>query len=227
MKQISKSSVLYVLGICTVLAGISISINAEDQIAAPDTKKELTAVATPQPSATLANLMTAYNGESNAKAKYLAYAKKADEEGYKKAAQLFRAAARSEEIHAGLHSKAIVELGGMPKAEVKLPEIKTTKENLEDALKGESYESDAMYPKFLEQAKADNVKMAAISFGSAMGVEKNHKMMFEQSLKNLKAWKKASKGFYVCTVCGNLTDNLNFAECAICHAPVSKFEQVK
>ena len=76
---------------------------------------------------TLTNLQTAFNGESNANAKYLAYAKKADEEGYNRVGRLFRAAARAEAIHAQNHAKVIRSMGAEPVTEIKLPEIKSTK----------------------------------------------------------------------------------------------------
>lgn len=108
---------------------------------------------------TLNNLQTAFNGETNANAKYLEYAKKADAEGFTKVASLYRAAARAEEIHAGNHADVIKKMGGTPKSEVKLPEIKTTKENLEDSVKGETYEGDTMYPEFLQEAREREIKM--------------------------------------------------------------------
>ena len=106
------------------------------------------------PSKTLDNLMAAYNGESNAKAKYTEFAKKADQEGFAGAASLFRAAAKAEEVHATRHAEVIKKLGGTPKADIKLPEIKSTADNLKAALEGETYERDKMYPEFIAEAKA-------------------------------------------------------------------------
>ena len=67
------------------------------------------------PSKTLDNLMAAYNGESNAKAKYTEFAKKADQEGFAGVAALFRAAAKAEETHATRHGEVIKKLGGTPR----------------------------------------------------------------------------------------------------------------
>src|SRR5690348_4328328 len=105
---------------------------------------------------TLQNLQTAYNGESNAHARYLAFAKQADQDGYAQAAALFRAAARAEEIHAANHAVVIKKMGATPAAKIETALVKTTKENLEAAVKGETYERDVMYPAFLKQARADN-----------------------------------------------------------------------
>ena len=88
-------------------------------------------ITSPPPTAnTLENLQAAFNGESNANAKYLAFAKRADEEGYKKAASLFRAAARAEAIHFANHAVVIKKLGGTPEADIKTPEVGSTVENL-------------------------------------------------------------------------------------------------
>src|SRR5512137_2342735 len=81
-------------------------------------------------SITLDNLQAAYNGESNAKARYEAFAAKADEEGYKSVASAFRAAARSEELHAQKHAKQIEKLGGKPTATIEKAEVGTTAQNL-------------------------------------------------------------------------------------------------
>ena len=85
---------------------------------------------------TMSNLQTAFNGESNAHARYLAFAVKADAEGYAGVASLFRAAARAEEIHAGNHAAVIKDFGGIPVAKLEDPGVKSTRENLEAALKG-------------------------------------------------------------------------------------------
>lgn len=87
-------------------------------------------------SVTLDHLQEA-NGESNANARYFAFAKKADAEGYTSVASLFRAAAKSEEIHAANNAVAITRLGAKPTAAVKLPEINGTADNLEAAAEGE------------------------------------------------------------------------------------------
>ena len=104
------------------------------------------------------------NGESNAHARYLAFAEKADEEGYTGVGSLFRAAAHSEEIHAANHAKVIKSLGAAPKADVKAPEAKTTAENLKAAIAGETYERDVMYPEFVSKAKAEGNSDAVRSF---------------------------------------------------------------
>ncbi len=175
-------------------------------------------------SKTLDNLMAAYNGESNAHAKYLAYAEKADQEGYHKVASLFRAAASAEEIHLNNHARVIKALGGTPKADIKLPEIKSTKENLEDAVKGESYERDTMYPEFIAQAEKDGDTSAVQTFTYAKSAEAEHAKLYQEALSNLAAWKAPKADFYVCPTCGYTVEGKpSFEACPVCSTPAKLY----
>jgi len=175
---------------------------------------------------TLENLQTAFNGETNANAKYLEYAKKADAEGYTKVAGLYRAAARAEEIHAGNHAAVIKKMGGTPKAEVKLPEIKTTKENLEDSVKGETYERDTMYPEFLLEARTAGNKDALRTFNLAKTAEGEHAKLYAEALANLENWKGGTTTFYVCPTCGYTTTNADLKKCPVDFVAKEKFEAI-
>ena len=104
---------------------------------------------------TLQNMQAAFNGESNAHMRYLAFAEQADRENYGEVASLFRAAARAEGVHASNHAQVIKGMGAVPQAKLESPEVKSTRENLEAAIKGETYERDIMYPTFLKQARRD------------------------------------------------------------------------
>ena len=179
---------------------------------------------------TLDNLMAAYNGESNAHAKYLAYAKKADEEGYAPIGSLFRAAARAEEIHAANHAKVIKALGGKPQAEINLPEICSTAENLREAIKGESYERDEMYPSFLNTARRERNRDAMRSFNFARTAEAEHAQLYQNAVDNLEAYKSNQKAtFMVCTTCGYtvLKKDFTFSKCPSCFDPADKYEAVE
>lgn len=182
------------------------------------------APAAPASASTLDNLQAAFNGESNANAKYLAFSKKAAEEGYGQVASLFKAAARAEEIHAANHAVVIKKLGGVPKADVKAPEVKTTKENLQAAISGESYERDTMYPEFLAKARKDGNKDALETFNFAKAAEAEHAKMYTDALTRLDSL-KGSKAmtYYVCTVCGYTTTNLDFQKCSVCFNPKDKY----
>jgi rubrerythrin len=181
----------------------------------------------PEQSKVLTDLNEAYNGESNAAAKYAAFAKKADEEGYKKVAVLFRAVANAEEIHIKNHAEVIKKLGGTPTADVKAPEIKTTLENLQAALKGETYEKDTMYHNFIKDAQAENNPDALKTFNFAMQAETDHAQLYDEAIKNLDSWKDGAFLFYVCPVCGHTVAQMTTEKCPICFTPKEKFLKVE
>lgn len=185
------------------------------------------AVSAPAAGATLDNLQAAFNGESNAHARYLAFAKKADEEGYGQVGSLFRAAARAEEIHAANHAVVIRKLGGVPKADVKGPDVKATKDNLQAAIAGESYERDTMYPGFLAQARKDANKDALETFNFAKAAEAEHAKMYADALAKLDSLKGSkATNYFVCTVCGFTTTKLDFEKCSVCFNPKDKYTTV-
>ena len=182
-------------------------------------------VAAAAPAKTLDNLMAAFDGESNAHAKYLEFAKKADQEGYAGAAALFRAAARAEEFHARNHAEVIKKLGGTPKAEIKLPAIMSTADNLKASIEGETYERIKMYPEFIAEAKAAGEKDAVKSFNYALAAEGQHAKFYTEAAANLTAW-KAAKKFAVCPICGNTVTVVDFSKCPVCFTPGDKFVAV-
>jgi rubrerythrin len=228
MRIISRTrslSVIFALCAATAVALVDTSLAADAQPAAVPSVTASPALTTS--SATLSNLMEAYNRQSNAREKYIAFAQKADQEKYHKAAELFRAAAKSEEIHLGLYAKNITKLGGTPTADILVPKVKNTRENLTDTVTEINDETGTVYPKHLAQSKAENVPEGNMAFGSSLKIRGNQKIIFEKALANLDAWKKASGGLYVCTVCGNLVEKLDFAKCAVCGSPVKEFVQIK
>ena len=156
------------------------------------------------------NLQDAFAGESQANRKYLAFAKKADAEGYKQVAKLFRAAADAETVHATNHLR---ELGG----------IKTTKENLGVAIKGESYEFQQMYPGMIDGAKAEGNNGALRTFDLANKVEKIHAGLYNKALETL--GKNEEVDYYVCQVCGNTVEGKAPDVCPICGARREMFKK--
>ncbi|MGH7971359.1 MAG: rubrerythrin family protein [Limisphaerales bacterium] len=174
---------------------------------------------------TLDNLNTAFQGESNAAHRYEAFAKKADAEGHKQTARLFRAAAQAESIHKENHKQAILALGGKIK-DFKLDEVTvgTTVENLRSAVKGETYERDTMYPDFLKQAKVDGAKEATRTLLYAEKAETEHAKLYQEALDNLGQEKDSS--IYVCKVCGYTTTKLPERNCPSCRESVSDFERI-
>ena len=176
---------------------------------------------------TVENLQAAFNGESNANARYLAFAKQAQSEGYGEVASLFRAAARAEKIHATNHAAVIEELGVVPQAQIEAPVVKSTRENLEAAIKGETYERDTMYPNFLKQARADRKSHAVRTLNLAKSAEAEHARLYEAALANLDQMKGTKEAiYYVCPVCGYTAREAKFSKCPSCFTTKEAFEKV-
>jgi rubrerythrin len=172
---------------------------------------------------TLNNLQAAFDGESNANARYLVFAKRADEEGYGQVASLFRAAAKAEEIHAANHAAAIRQMGGMPVAHIVPTVPTTTRENLRIAIEGETYERDVMYPEFIEVAKREKASAALRSFTFALKVEAVHAVLYRNALENLVKLSGKQHTYYVCPDCGNTLAELSILNCLVCGHPKSGF----
>lgn len=174
------------------------------------------------------NMQDAYKGESTASAKYAAYSKKAEEEGYHEIAMLFSAASKSEKIHANNHKSVLSESGQ------KVPEIKpeftvnSTKENLNDAIAGEGYEVKTMYPEFLTNANATGNQLAMVSLNYAYKTEQKHKVFYEKALVALegKTVKSLPTVYYVCPVCGNTYDTTAPGRCGISMTGSEKFIKI-
>ena len=160
------------------------------------------------------NLQDAFSGESQASRKYLYFAQKADEEGYRQIARLFRAASDAETVHARNHLRV-------------MQGINSTRENLKAAIGGENYEFTKMYPDFMKQADADGNQKAKDSFDLANKVEQIHHRLYQQALGMLeKGQSIAEKPIYVCQVCGNTVEGEAPEKCPICGAPGKMFKLI-
>jgi rubrerythrin len=181
------------------------------------------------PTATVGNLKAAFTGETTASAKYAAFAQQARKDGHVNIALLFEAASKAESIHANNHKAALEQLG--EKAPEVKPDIKvnTTRQNLEEAIKGESYEVATMYPDFLKAANAENVNIALLSFNYAYKTEQRHKALYENALKALDENKVATlpSQYQVCTTCGNTYDNAGPSRCGLCMTSNERFVTFK
>lgn len=160
------------------------------------------------------NLAEAFAGESQANRKYLAFAKKAEAEGLPQVAKLFRAAAHAETVHAHAHLRA---MGG----------VKSTVDNLKEAIEGEGFEFQTMYPPFLEQAKQEGDRAAENSFKFALAVEEIHHDLYQQALAAVQnGVDLADRPVYVCEVCGNTVYDEAPDKCAICLVPKERFTRM-
>ena len=177
---------------------------------------------------TTENLQTAFKGETNASAKYAAYSKKAEKEGQHEIALLFKAASSAENIHANNH-KAVLQESGVAVPAIK-PEftVKKTKENLQDAIAGETYEATIMYPEFLTAANAAGNQMALISLNYAYKTEKKHRVLYEAALTALQnnTTKTLASVYYVCPTCGNTYETTPPARCGISMTAGEKFIKI-
>ncbi len=163
---------------------------------------------------TMENLQAAFAGESQANRMYLAFGKKANEDGFPQVAKLFRAAAEAETVHAHAHFRV---MGG----------IKETAVNLEAAIAGEGHEFQEMYPKFLAEAQEEGMKPAEFSFKNALAVEEIHHGLYSRALQAVKSGSDLSDTpIYVCPVCGNTVEGSVPDTCPVCNVPGSKFFEV-
>ena len=154
------------------------------------------------------NLLEAFAGESQANRKYLAFAEKADKEGHKQVAKLFRAAAHAETVHAHAHLRA-------------LKAIEDTASNLKTAIAGETEEFESMYPPMIEAAKAEGNKAAERTLTYAYEVEKIHAALYSNALENLDNLPEVD--YYVCSVCGYTCENEAPEKCPVCGANYRAF----
>jgi rubrerythrin len=165
--------------------------------------------------ATIDNLKEAFAGESQANRKYLAFAKKAEQDGYPQVARLFRAAAEAETVHAHAHLRVI---GG----------VEETAANLEAAIEGEGFEFTQMYPSFVKEAEREGHKAALASFKFAMAVEKIHHTLYQEALAAVQSGKDLpAESIFVCPVCGYTAKGAAPDKCPVCSADKRKFFEVR
>jgi len=158
------------------------------------------------------NLMDAFSGESQANRKYASYAAKAIEDGFPIVGKLFKAASEAEAIHARRHLEVV-------------GKVKSTVENLEDAVAGEIEESTVMYPQMLKEAEGN--PDATRTFAFALGAEKVHAEHYKDALAAVKSGKDLNvEKILLCQVCGNIVYESAPAICPICGATDAAFVEV-
>ena len=174
------------------------------------------------------NMQDAFKGETTASAKYAAYSKKAEAEGFHEIALLFNAASKSEKIHANNHKAVLLE--GGQKVPVITPEftVKLTKENLKDAIAGEGYEISTMYPEFITNANTAKNQFALVSLNYAYKTEQKHKPFYEKALAALESnsVKSLPSVYYICPTCGNTYDTTAPKRCGISMTSSEKFIKI-
>jgi rubrerythrin len=160
------------------------------------------------------SLKAAFAGESQANRKYLAFAKKAEQEGFPNIAKLFRAVAEAETVHAHNHLRI-------------LKMINSTKENLQAALNGEIYEFTEMYPDFIKIATEEGISAAVTSFNYANQVEKIHGELYKKAIETVDKEKDIEENnYFVCQVCGYTAEGEAPDTCPVCGATKEKFKKI-
>jgi rubrerythrin len=158
------------------------------------------------------NLKAAFAGESQANRKYLAFAKQAEKDGFNQVAKLFRAAAEAETIHAHNHLRALNGIG-------------STRENLIEAIAGETHEFKEMYPAMIADAKEEKESIALRSFMYANSVEKVHAGLYSAALDNLEKGQETVE-YYICPDCGHTVAGSPPVICPFCGASASEFYSI-
>jgi rubrerythrin len=157
---------------------------------------------------TYENLKQAFAGESMANRRYLAFAQRAADEYREGIYKLLRVIAEGETIHALKHLQH-------------MKAVKTTEENLKEAMSGEMHEFKTMYPKMVAEAKQENEKGAQITLTHAMEVEKVHHQLLQQALENLDEF--PVQDYYICPACGYIAVDEPPEKCPVCGAAKSAF----
>ncbi|GAB6085286.1 rubrerythrin family protein [Alkaliphilus crotonatoxidans] len=174
---------------------------------------------------TESNLKSAFGGESMAHMRYLVWGEFAAKEGYPNVANLFKAVAYAERIHAGNHFRELKnEVGDASVTAGAGFGLTTTSENLQGAIDGENHEIEQMYPAFIAVAELQKEKGSIRTFQFALEAERCHSKLFSDA----KAAVDAKKDFdadtvHVCDVCGyTLTGDLK-DNCPVCKAKTDLF----
>jgi rubrerythrin len=169
---------------------------------------------------TLVNLMKAFAGESQARNKYEYFAKVAQKEGYRDIAEHFQRAADNEKVHAKLELALCNKMTNNCE-----DSFANTKENLQMAIDGESYENITMYPDFAQIAKDEGHKEAARLFSGIGKVEVEHENMFKMLLDRLESdsefVSENEEEAWICEVCGHV----HYGKKALKSCPVCKHPQ--
>ena len=163
---------------------------------------------------TRSNLHLAFTGEAKAHVRLLAFARKAEEEGYRQMAKLFRAIAAAEEVHAANHLRVLGE-----------NVVRSTEDNLAFSFERETSINEVTYPQLILEAEEEGARAAALSFGYARDVEEGHSHLYKKAMEHL--LQDQSSDYYVCGVCGYTSDGVLPEECPVCGATSESFRKVE
>ncbi|MFB3919971.1 MAG: rubrerythrin family protein [Candidatus Velamenicoccus archaeovorus] len=178
---------------------------------------------------TAANLRSAFGGESQAHMRYKIWGDVAQKEGFPKIGKLFHAVSFAEQIHATSHFSVHKDLTGAFLVNAMAGfGIGHTKENLANALEGENFEINEMYPTYKNTAEFQGERNAERSFLWALETEKEHAKLFQKAKEAVEAKKDMDyPSLYVCKVCGYTHEGEPPGKCPLCGAPRERIEVFK
>jgi rubrerythrin len=159
------------------------------------------------------NVYEAFVGEAKAHHRLLAFARKADDEGYEQVARLFRAVAAAEGVHAERHLRLLEEAY-----------VKSTEENLQYSFEQETTVNQVYYPEFIREAEEEGEPAAAVTFKQARDVEERHAALYKRALNAM--LREETHDYYVCQVCGYVAEREPLDRCPVCNAGQVEFRQV-
>jgi len=162
---------------------------------------------------TRSNVYEAFVGEAKAHHRLLAFAHKADEEGYEQVAKLFRAVAAAEGVHTERHLRLMGEAV-----------VKSTEENLQFSFESETTVNEVYYPRFIQEAEAEEERAATLIFTQARDVEEGHAALYKRALNAM--LRDESHDYHVCEVCGYVAEREAPDLCPVCNARREKFRLV-
>jgi rubrerythrin len=164
-------------------------------------------------SKTQRNLYEAFVGEAKAYHRLLAFARRANEEGYPQIAKLFRAVAAAEGVHAERHLRLLGEAV-----------VKSTEENLQSSFERETTVNQVHYPQFVHEAEEEEKAVEALTFSQARDVEEGHAALYKRALNAM--LRDETHDYYVCSVCGYVAEREPPEQCPICGAKREQFRLV-
>ena len=161
------------------------------------------------------NLKAAFIAESLANRKYLAFARRAEQEGLAQIARLFRAAAHAETVHAMAHFNAMNGVG-------------STAKNLKEAIAEENFGAREIYPRYVALAMDEGAQKAMLSFNNTMEAEKVHHRLYMEALERVQSGEDLPpQRIYVCSICGNTVMGQPPEKCPVCGATREQFDEVQ
>lgn len=177
---------------------------------------------------TIADLKAAIDGESTASAKYAAFAEQAAKDSLFAIEALFKSTSQAEAIHIKNHQAALAVLGVTDyEGKVEPFDVKSTAENLQAGIDGETYEFSNMYPGFIKDAEAENSKEAIVSFNYAQDAEKDHAKIYADALAKIATPDALASVYYICPKCGNVFVGTSAKICDLCQTSSENFIEIK